>query len=89
MNGHHVCNAGFTRKLLIGVFAFGTCAGFGSGFAAIGHCHQHRRAQLERHVAQVCIEAARSVDATSEGGATETEAESETQSEPRAPETKR
>lgn len=49
------------RKLLIALFAFGTVAGFGSGFASLANCHQRhheRRAAFEQHVADVCVEAA-------------------------------
>ena len=49
------------RKLLIGLLGLGTFAGFGHGFASLRH-HHNRRAHFERHVAQVCIEAARSLD---------------------------
>lgn len=49
------------RKLLIALFAFGTVAGFGSGIASMA-CwhdrHHERRAAFERHVADVCVEAA-------------------------------
>jgi len=53
------------RKLLIALFAFGTVAGFGSGIASMAcwHGRAHaRRAAFERHVAEVCLEAARSDD---------------------------
>ncbi|MEM9075150.1 MAG: hypothetical protein AAGE52_42020 [Myxococcota bacterium] len=50
------------RKLLIGLFTFGTLAGFGSGIASVKH-HHHRRAHFERHVAQLCVDAARRADA--------------------------
>ena len=49
------------RKLLIALFAFGTVAGFGSGIASMAcwHSRAHeRRAACERHVADVCVEAA-------------------------------
>lgn len=49
------------RKLLITLFAFGTVAGFGSGFASLA-CHHERahtrRAAFERHVADLCVQAA-------------------------------
>lgn len=49
------------RKLLIALFAFGTVAGFGSGFASLA-CHHERaharRAAFERHVADICVQAA-------------------------------
>lgn len=49
------------RKLLIALFAFGTVAGFGSGIASMAMCHHRaegRRAAFERHVADVCVDAA-------------------------------
>ncbi|HJL15613.1 MAG TPA: hypothetical protein RMH99_08160 [Sandaracinaceae bacterium LLY-WYZ-13_1] len=49
------------RTLLIALFAFGTVAGFGSGFASLACWHHRadaRRAAFERHVADVCVEAA-------------------------------
>ncbi len=46
------------RKLLIAVLALGTLGGYAAGFATT--CHRHdRRAAFERHVAAVCVEAAR------------------------------
>jgi hypothetical protein len=54
------------RKLLIGLLAFGTVAGFGSGFFSMAHggCRsgQSRREAFERHVAAVCVDAARRAD---------------------------
>ena len=44
------------RRLLIALLAFGTVGGFAAGF-----CGLHRREAFERHVARVCVEAARSV----------------------------
>lgn len=49
------------RKLLIALLAFGTVAGFGSGIASMACWHHRaeaRRAAFERHVADVCVEAA-------------------------------
>jgi hypothetical protein len=49
------------RKLLIALFSIGTVVGFGSGIFSMAHCHHHgrdRRAAFERHVADVCVEAA-------------------------------
>ncbi len=49
------------RKLLIALLAFGTVGGFGSGIASMACFHHHaaeRRAAFERHVADVCVEAA-------------------------------
>ena len=50
------------RRFLIALFSFGTIFGFGSGIASMamhtGHHHAHRRAAFERHVADVCVDAA-------------------------------
>ncbi|UJR84799.1 hypothetical protein [Sandaracinus amylolyticus] len=54
----------FGRKLLIGLLAFGTVAGYASGFASLAHCargHEARRAAFEAHVAEVCTRAAHRV----------------------------
>lgn len=50
------------RNVKILVLAFGVVLGYGSGFA--GLCaHRHRREAFERHVAQVCVDAARNPNA--------------------------
>jgi len=46
------------RKLLIGALVLGTIGGFASGFCSMRHHHMSRRAAFERHVADVCLEAA-------------------------------
>lgn len=46
------------RPLLIALLAFGTLAGFGSGFFHMGARAHARRAAFERHVADVCAESA-------------------------------
>ena len=47
------------RRLLIVLLTLGTIGGFGSGIASM-RCHgQARRAAFERHVAKVCVDAAR------------------------------
>lgn len=47
------------HKLLIALFAFGTIAGFTSGFHHLAHrCHGHREA-VKRELASTCAEAAR------------------------------
>lgn len=55
----------FGRKLLIGLLAFGTVAGYASGFASFAHCarrgHEARRDAFEAHVAEVCTRAAHRV----------------------------
>lgn len=51
------------RPLLIALLTLGTVGGFAHGFASLRHHHHHRRAHFERHVAQVCVDAARRADA--------------------------
>ena len=49
------------RRLLIALLGFGTLFGFGSGISSMAHWHHHqnaRRAAFERHVADVCVDAA-------------------------------
>ena len=45
-------------SFLIALLAFGTIAGFGSGFFSMGMHAQSRHDAFERHVADVCAEAA-------------------------------
>ena len=53
----------FRRKLLIGLLALGTVGGFASGFAGMG-CRAHsRRQHFERHVSELCADAALRVKA--------------------------
>ena len=47
------------RRLLIVLLSFGAIAGFGSAFFHAGQCHQSRRDAFERHIAKVCVDAAR------------------------------
>lgn len=49
----------FRRKLLILALAFGTVAGYASGFHSMRRCHYDRRANFEQHVAKICADAAR------------------------------
>ena len=57
------------RRLLIALLALGTIGGYGAGFASM-RCHgKARRDAWERHVARVCIDAARSKDAPTPGDA--------------------
>ncbi|HJL22083.1 MAG TPA: hypothetical protein RMH80_07610, partial [Polyangiaceae bacterium LLY-WYZ-15_(1-7)] len=51
------------RNILLALLSVGTVGGFGAGFASLHHHHRHRRAHFERHVAQVCLEAARELEA--------------------------
>lgn len=46
------------RRLLVVLLALGTLGGYAAGFASL-NCHRDRRAAFERHVADVCVEAAR------------------------------
>jgi hypothetical protein len=46
------------RRFLIGLLAFGTVAGFGSGFFRLGAHSYERRAAFERHVADLCADSA-------------------------------
>jgi hypothetical protein len=43
------------RRLLIILLTLGTVGGFAAGFGGL-----HRREAFERHVARICVEAARS-----------------------------
>jgi len=51
------------RKILIGVLALGTVAGYAMGFHSLKHrCGSHHDA-WEKHVAEVCVGAAQDLDA--------------------------
>jgi hypothetical protein len=50
---------GFRRKILIGVLALGALGGFTSGVFSVARCRAHHRAAFERHVAKVCVDAAK------------------------------
>ncbi|HTS79060.1 MAG TPA: hypothetical protein VMH40_00550 [Myxococcaceae bacterium] len=47
------------RDLRIALLAAGVVAGFGSGIHALGMRHRERRLAWERHVAALCVDAAR------------------------------
>lgn len=48
----------YRRRFLVALLAFGTLAGFSAGFARMGwHAHE-RRSGFERHVAEICTDAA-------------------------------
>ncbi|MEM1418007.1 MAG: hypothetical protein AAGH15_24130 [Myxococcota bacterium] len=52
-------------KLLVAFFGVTAFAGFAGGIHHVAHHakhHHHRRAELERRVARVCVEAARDLD---------------------------
>ncbi len=52
------------RKIVIVLLAMGTVLGFAAGFAHLGrHVRGHHDA-FERHVAQICVEAARNAPAS-------------------------
>jgi hypothetical protein len=51
------------RKITIALLALGTIAGFTSGIASLRCRAQWRRAAFERHVAALCVQAAREADA--------------------------
>ena len=46
------------RRLLIVLLGAGTVLGYGAGFASMRWHAHHRRAALERHVADTCVDAA-------------------------------
>lgn len=47
------------RRILIALLALGTIGGYGVGFASM-RCRAHgRQGAFERHVAKVCVDAAR------------------------------
>ena len=48
------------RSALIVLLSVGAITGFGSAFFHAGQCHQSRRDAFERHIAKVCVDAARS-----------------------------
>ena len=51
------------RRILIAVLALGTVGGYAAGFASLGRCGKWRREAFERHVAKVCVDAARGAGA--------------------------
>jgi len=50
------------RKIVIGLLALGTLAGFGSGIARIRHFHHGGRDRFMDQVAERCVDAARRLD---------------------------
>ena len=46
------------RKIVIGLLAAGTVLGYGAGFASLRRHGCARRAALEKHVAETCVDAA-------------------------------
>jgi hypothetical protein len=51
------------RRILIALLGLGTIGGFAAGAASLSCRAQHRRAHFERHVASLCVDAARKSDA--------------------------
>jgi hypothetical protein len=47
------------RRILMVLLALGTVGGYASGFAHVSACHRGREAAFERHVADVCVNAAK------------------------------
>jgi hypothetical protein len=47
------------RRILMVLLAIGAVGGYASGFAHMHRCSQERRAAFERHVAAVCVDAAK------------------------------
>jgi hypothetical protein len=50
------------RKFVMVLLAVGAVAGFANGCRQMRHHHQARRNAFERHVAAVCVDAARRSD---------------------------
>ncbi len=50
------------RRILMAILAAGAIGGFASEFHGACHRHHDRRAAFERHVADVCVQAARKSD---------------------------
>ena len=48
----------FFHRIKIALLTLGTVGGFAAGAMSL-HCHAHRRAAMERHIARVCVDAAR------------------------------
>lgn len=46
------------RRILMVLLAIGTVGGYAAGFARAHACHRAQTAAFERHVAEVCVDAA-------------------------------
>lgn len=57
------------RKISIVLLALGTLGGYASGFASLRCRADHRRENFERHVAALCVDAARGAGAASPASA--------------------
>ncbi len=51
------------RRILMVLLALGAVGGYASGFAHMRACHRGREAAYERHVADVCLNAAKGAPA--------------------------
>jgi hypothetical protein len=49
------------RKIVMVLLAFGAAGGYGAGFAHLHRCRHDRQAAFERHVADVCVGAAKGI----------------------------
>ena len=47
------------RRIVMAVLALGAIGGYAMGFCSLHRHHHDRRAAFERHVASVCVDAAR------------------------------
>jgi hypothetical protein len=47
------------RRILIALFGLGTIGGFGAGFHSLRYHAWQRHAAFEKHVAQLCTDAAK------------------------------
>ena len=50
------------RRIVMAVLALGAIGGYAMGFASMHRHHHDRKAAFERHVASVCVDAARRAD---------------------------
>lgn len=48
------------RGILIALLSLGTIGGFASGFCSLHRAHAAHREAFERHVAKLCVDAAKS-----------------------------
>ncbi len=49
------------RRILIVLFSLGAVGGFASGIHSLHRAHACHRESFERHVAQICVDAAKGV----------------------------
>lgn len=58
MNRDEVTMSPMKRKIVIGLLAAGTVLGYGAGFASLRRHGCARRAAMEKHVAETCVDTA-------------------------------